>query len=59
LQINDGTGEHHLKWSKPGSESPMLHVFSHMGNTDPIQILTQILWKMGQAKGRSQRGEGG
>jgi hypothetical protein len=34
----DGTGEHHLKQSLPGSEGQKLHVFSHMWNTDLIQI---------------------
>jgi hypothetical protein len=51
-------GIHHLKWSKPGSESQRLHVLSHMWNIDPIQIQA-ILWKTGHAKRRSLKREGG
>jgi hypothetical protein len=34
----DGTGEHHLKGSEPGSEGQRLHVLPHMWNVDQIQI---------------------
>jgi hypothetical protein len=54
----DGTGEHHLKWRKPGSENQKLHVFSHMQNIDTIQIQA-ILGKTGHTKGRSHMREGG
>jgi hypothetical protein len=30
----DGTGDHHVKRSKPDSERKMLHVFCHMLNLD-------------------------
>jgi hypothetical protein len=33
----DGTGEHHLKWSQPGSEKQKPHVLSHMWNIGLIQ----------------------
>jgi hypothetical protein len=46
-----GTGEHHCKWSYPGSESQKPHVFFHMSNKDLIQ--TAVLWKTGHTKGRS------
>jgi hypothetical protein len=36
----DGTGEHHIKGSKPGSERQRCHVFSLMWKVDPIQIQT-------------------
>jgi hypothetical protein len=30
----DGTGDHHVKQSKQGSEIQRLHVFSHMSKID-------------------------
>jgi hypothetical protein len=39
-----GTGDHHFKQSKPGSERPRLCVFSHMWKIDPKDkyIHTQV-----------------
>jgi hypothetical protein len=34
----DRIGGHLFKWNKPGSEGQQLHTFSHMWNTDLIQI---------------------
>jgi hypothetical protein len=34
----DAIGGHHVKWSKPGSERQMLHVFSHIWEINTIQI---------------------
>lgn len=34
LQEMDGTGDHHTKCSKSGSERQILHVFSHTCNLD-------------------------
>jgi hypothetical protein len=31
----NGTIDHHVKESKPGSERQRPHIFSHMWNTDP------------------------
>jgi hypothetical protein len=43
----DGTREHHVKWSKPGSERKRLHVFSHMRKTEPkINIYTDKKWAL-------------
>jgi hypothetical protein len=52
-----GTGEHHLQWSKPGSEGQKSYVFFHIWNIGPIQIQA-ILWKIGHPKGTSLMGEG-
>jgi hypothetical protein len=31
----DGTREHHVKWSKSGSERKRSHIFFHIWSTDP------------------------
>jgi hypothetical protein len=31
----NGTGDNHIKWSKPSSEKQKWHVFSHMWKIDP------------------------
>jgi hypothetical protein len=33
-KLMDGTGEHHVKWSKPESKSQRLHVFPHRWKLD-------------------------
>jgi hypothetical protein len=44
----DGTGEHHVKQSKPGSETQRSHVFSNMWKIDPkgkcIQDINMIIY---------------
>jgi hypothetical protein len=42
----DGTGEHHLKWSYPGSERLSLHVFSHMWKTGPTTNTSIIIYAL-------------
>jgi hypothetical protein len=53
----DGTGDHHLKWSYPGSEGQKPHCFllyvEYRPNTNTV-----ILWKTGHAMGRSPYKEG-
>jgi hypothetical protein len=39
----DGTGEHHVKQSKPDSERQKLHVSSHMWKTDPKYKITKMI----------------
>jgi hypothetical protein len=43
----DGTGDHHVKQSKPGSEGQKLHVLPHMWKPYKINILrnTYMTWK--------------
>jgi hypothetical protein len=43
----DKTGDHHIKWNKPGSERQLLHVFSHIwniGNRD-LKVVGGLLEK--------------
>jgi hypothetical protein len=38
----DGTGNHHVKWSKPDWERQILHVLSHMWNLDLKKPMIQM-----------------
>jgi hypothetical protein len=40
----DGTGDHHVKQDKPGSERQVLLGFAHMQNLDLIIIIINILF---------------